>query len=347
MHPYRDFPDKAFWNRAVSNQSVSTLSGLFDGMGALAGARISTAGSCFAQHIGRALRKRGLGYLDLEPAPPFLTADEADRLGYGVYSCRYGNIYTVRQLLQLFQEAHGERTPAEGIWTAGGRHFDALRPGLQPDGFATAEEARALRRAHLAAVREMFARTDIFVFTLGLTEAWQSLADGTVYPLAPGVIAGEYDPARYGFVNFRYPEIRRDFETFLTLLRRIRPGVRVLLTVSPVPLAATASGDHVLVATTQSKATLRAVAGDLAAEHEGVFYFPSYEVITGQPTRHAFYAPDLRNVVQAGVDEVMRHFFADAPGKVAPAPATQQAPADGYDDDADIHCEEALLGKLT
>lgn len=347
MHPYRDFPDKAFWNRAVSNQSVSTLSGLFDGMGALVGQQISTAGSCFAQHIGRALRKRGLGYLDLEPAPPFLTADEADRLGYGIYSCRYGNIYTVRQLLQLFQEAHGERTPCDAIWTAGVRHFDALRPGLQPEGFASAEELRVLRRAHLAAVREMFARTDIFVFTLGLTEAWQSLADGTVYPTAPGVIAGEYDPARYGFVNFRYPEIRRDFETFLTLLRQRRPGVRVLLTVSPVPLAATASGDHVLVATTQSKATLRAVAGDLAAEHEGVFYFPSYEVITGQPTRHAFYAPDLRNVVQAGVDEVMRHFFANAPGAVAPAPAPATTHAHEDDDEGDIHCEEALLGKLT
>ena len=93
----------------MSNRHVSTLTELFDGMGSLEGATIATAGSCFAQHIGRALRGRGLGYLDLEPPPAFLTEDEANRLGYGLYSCRYGNIYTVRQLLQLFQEAHGER----------------------------------------------------------------------------------------------------------------------------------------------------------------------------------------------------------------------------------------------
>lgn len=313
-------------------------------MGPLARAQIATAGSCFAQHIGRALRKRNLGYLDLEPAPSFLTPDEANRLGYELYTCRYGNIYTVRQLLQLFQEAHGTRQPLDGIWTTKGRHFDALRPGLQPDGFETEDEVRVLRDAHLAAVREMFARADIFVFTLGLTEAWESLEDGTVYPSAPGVIAGDYDPKRYGFVNFRYPEVYRDFETFLHLLRQCKPGVRVLLTVSPVPLAATASGDHVLVATTQSKATLRAVAGDLAAEHDDVFYFPSYEVITGQPTRHGFYAPDLRNVVQAGVDTVMQHFFAPEPEIAPPAPSAPAPPdvAAGYE-----YCEEALLGKLS
>ncbi len=344
MHPYRQFPERAFWNRAVSNRHVSTLSELFDGIGPLANARIATAGSCFAQHIGRALRGRGLGYLDLEPAPSFLTTDEAERLGFGIYSCRYGNIYTVRQLLQLFQEAEGTRQPQDWVWTAKGRYFDALRPGMQSEGYETADEARVLRQAHLAAVRKMFGLADVFVFTLGLTEAWQSLEDGTVYPTAPGVIAGEHDPARYGFINFRYPEVREEFETFLTLLRARKPGVRVLLTVSPVPLAATASGDHVLVATTQSKATLRAVAGDLAAEHDDVFYFPSYEVITGQPTRHGFYAPDLRSVVQAGVNEVMRHFFAAGPE--VPVPATGQAvPQEataGYE-----FCEEALLGKLS
>ncbi len=343
MHPYERVPDRAFWSRAVSNRHVSTLTELFDGMGSLEGATIATAGSCFAQHIGRALRGRGLGYLDLEPPPAFLTEDEANRLGYGLYSCRYGNIYTVRQLLQLFQEAHGERKPQDAIWTAKKRHFDALRPGLQPNGFASPDEVRVLRGAHLAAIRQMFARADVFIFTLGLTEAWQSLLDGTIYPSAPGVIAGDYDPQRYGFVNFRYPEVRGDFETFLTLLRQRKPGVRVLLTVSPVPLAATASGDHVLVATTQSKATLRAVAGDLADEHDDVFYFPSYEVITGQPARHGLYAPDLRNVVQAGVDTVMQHFFA-AEGKAAlPAAPSPAAPeiASGYE-----YCEEALLGDL-
>ena len=84
MHPYERVPDRAFWSRAVSNRHVSTMTELFDGMGSLEGATIATAGSCFAQHIGRALRGRGLGYLDLEPPPAFLTEDEAKKQGVSV-----------------------------------------------------------------------------------------------------------------------------------------------------------------------------------------------------------------------------------------------------------------------
>jgi hypothetical protein len=350
-HPYTTMHDRAFWNRSVSNRHVSDLADLFENNLIGPDTRVATAGSCFAQHIGRALRQRGLGYLDLEPAPSILTTSEADHLGYGVYSCRYGNIYTARQLVQLFAEAHGYRQPDELLWQKGDRWFDALRPGLQPEGFGAAEEVVVLRQAHLAAVKKMFATADVFVFTLGLTEAWESVSDGTIYPTAPGVIAGRYDPASYRFVNFNYPEIRADLEHFLDMAKAVNPRLRILLTVSPVPLAATASDSHVLVATTYSKSTLRAAAGDLAtARPAEVTYFPSYEIITGQPGRHGFYAPDLRNVVQAGVDEVMRHFFA-IPAGAGPAERSRTNVEEGHssqkvDHAGYEHCEEVLLGRL-
>ena len=52
-----------------------------------------------------------------------------------MYSARYGNIYTVRQLLQLAQEVAGNWTPKNYIWEKNGRFFDALRPGIEPNGF--------------------------------------------------------------------------------------------------------------------------------------------------------------------------------------------------------------------
>ncbi|WP_428660504.1 GSCFA domain-containing protein [Reyranella sp.] len=52
--------------------------------------------------------------------------------------------------------------------------------------------------------------------------------------------------------------------------KRRRPGVRFLLTVSPVPLKASASQNHVLAATTYSKSVLRAVAGQLADTYDDV-----------------------------------------------------------------------------
>ena len=342
-HPYADLEDRAFWRKAVAAEHATMLKALFDGMPDITNMKIATAGSCFAQHIGRALRNRGLKYMDYEPAPTFLNAAQADRLGYGVYSCRYGNIYTVRQLRQLFDEAFGLRTPIDGYWTKDGRVFDALRPGVEPGGFGSLDEARSLRIAHLRNVQSLLRSVDLFIFTLGLTECWVSTQDETAYPIAPGVQAGQFVPERYQFRNFRYPEIQQDMVGFIEAVRHINPEARFLLTVSPVPLAATASGNHVLVATTYSKSVLRSVAGDLAADIPGVFYFPSYEIITGQPARHMYYNPDLRTVCKAGVTEVMRHFFEGTPSVASTpiqsnTPAVAQADVEGFE-----HCDEILL----
>jgi hypothetical protein len=309
---------------------------MFEGVKGIEGLKIATAGSCFAQHIGRALKQRGLSYVDYEPPPEFLTPEAAEQHGYGIYSCRYGNIYTVRQLLQLFQESFGERRPETVIWEASGRFYDRLRPAVLPGGTATAEEIDVLRAAHLAAVNRMFLEVDLFVFTLGLTEAWINKSDGTVFPTAPGVIAGRFDPAETQFKNFRYQEILGDLEKFLDVLARVNSKCRVLLTVSPVPLAATATGDHVLVASTYSKCVLRAVAGDIARDRSNVTYFPSYELITGPQARYAYFNPDLRTVAASGVSEVMRHFFGSFADRGSNG-SYEPSPIVGYE-----HCEEML-----
>lgn len=323
--PYSHQPERAFWSRAVAMKHATEISGLFDGIPRLASAKFATAGSCFAQHMGRALKAHGLHYMDYEPAPPFLYAKAAyydppppildaknlSCFGYGIYSCRYGNIYSARQLRQLFEEAFGRRRPQDAIWVKGERYYDALRPGVEPNGFGSAEELEAMRSSHLSRVRALFTDLDVFVFTLGLTETWVSARDGTAYPIAPGVMAGEYDPSEHRFENFRYNDVYEDLFGFIEGLRAVNPLAKLLLTVSPVPLAATATSNHVLLATTYSKSVLRSVAGDFAADFADVYYFPSFEVITGQPAHHMYYSPDLRTVCQAGVDEVMRHFFSD------------------------------------
>jgi hypothetical protein len=354
-NPYSDRPERAYWRRAVAAQHVTQLKDLFDGIPGYSNAKFATAGSCFAQHLGNALRANKLNYMDYEPAPTFLYEKEAPletspplaglaevgAFGYGVYSCRYGNIYTVRQLKQLFDEAFGRRRSVDAIWLSGDRRYDALRPGVEPTGFGSHAEVEALRSSHLSKVRALFADLDVFVFTLGLTEAWVSAQDDTVYPIAPGVIAGDYDPRKYRFVNYRYNDIYDDLVCFIEDLRVINPSASILLTVSPVPLAATATDNHVLVATTYSKAVLRSVAGDVASDLPAVYYFPSYEVITGQPTRHMYYNPDLRTVCQAGVNEVMRHFFkSDTVNRNTEASPSKQIDAIplGFE-----HCEESLL----
>jgi hypothetical protein len=54
----------------------------------------------------------GFNYFVAEQAQG-LSPEQARANGYGVFSARYGNIYTVRQLLQLFERAHGHFAPVE------------------------------------------------------------------------------------------------------------------------------------------------------------------------------------------------------------------------------------------
>lgn len=275
----------------------------------------------------------------MEPRPDFVPEADAKRFGYETYSCRYGNVYTTRQLFQLAEEALGKRRPADVVWMKNGRYFDALRPSVDPVGYESKEDILKLRRHHLDAVARMFKALDVFVFTMGLTEAWVSRMDGAVYPTAAGTIIGEHDPEKYEFKNFRYTEIFDDMMEFIKLLRTVNAHARVLLTVSPVPLNATASPDHVLVATARSKSVLRAVAADLAEDIPGVFYFPSYEIITSHPGRGMFFEPDLRNVNDAGVNLVMKHFF-----QAINAVEVKIDPED--DDDGEVICDEAVLDKF-
>ncbi len=91
----------------------------------------------------------------------------------------------------------------------------------------------------------------------------------------------------------------------------LNASIRLLnfyLTVSPVPLTATASKEHVLVATTYSKSILRSAAGELSLSRDDVDYFPSYELISQPPTFGKFYESNLRSVKPEGVDYVMKHF---------------------------------------
>jgi hypothetical protein len=303
-------PPERFWRSGVSESHPLTVENLYRKKFAVAQSdKIATAGSCFAQHVSNHLRQNGFTVMDAEPPPPALSEESARSFGYSIYSARYGNIYTVRQLLQLARDAQSGAADASDVWEKDGRYYDALRPNIEPQGFDSVEEALALRRQHLASVRDMFAQMDVFIFTLGLTEAWVDKRSGRVYPTAPGTIAGDYDPGIHEFHNFGFNEIYDDFVEFFRLVRASNPNFRTILTVSPVALTATASDDHVLLATTYSKSLLRGVAGALSKKFRRIDYFPSYEVIASPWSRGFFYESNMRSVSPAGVAAVMRIFF--------------------------------------
>ena len=299
-HPYSEIPPHQRWRAAMAHTAAGDVDPVVAMPFRIARhEKVATAGSCFAQHIGRHLAARGFTRLVTEPAHPIVPEATANAMQYSVYTARYGNIYTTRQALQLLRRAYGTFTPREEPWTDGnGRWFDPFRPAIQPGGFTSREELEADRAQHLRAVRAMFESADVLVFTLGLTEAWVSRDEGAVFPVCPGVSGGTFDAERYAFVNFTADEVLADLRAFLAEARAVRPELRVVVTVSPVPLAATAEARHVWTSTTYSKAALRVVAEAIAKEPYTA-YFPSYEVITSPASRGAYYTDDLRTVYGA------------------------------------------------
>ena len=308
-HPYSEAPAYRRWRSAIAGVVPNRIDPVVDFPFTLSATdRIMTAGSCFAQHIARHLSTRGFHFLETESAHPLLSHTTAQAHSYGIYTARYGNIYTGRQLLQLLRRAYGRLVPVEDVWQRQGHFYDPFRPAIQPDGFASMEEYQADRQQHFAAVRQAFETLDCLVFTLGLTETWHSRQDGAVFPVCPGTVAGEFDPLLHAFSNHSVDEVVADMHAFITELRDINPKATLILSVSPVPLAATAEDRHVLVATAYSKAVLR-VAADTLARISGVIYFPAYEIITGAFSRGGYFADDLRSIREEGVCHVMDVFF--------------------------------------
>lgn len=318
-NPYASAPKVQFWKASVASVQPGELDPVVSPRFQISPEdKVATAGSCFAQHIARTLKSSGFNYFVPESAPAGMSDEVAHALNYGVFSARFGNIYTVKQLRQLIERVEGEFVPRLSAWESrsAGRVVDPFRPQIVPEGFEDEESLLAARDEHFAAVRAMLREMDVFVFTLGLTEGWRARFDGAVLPLAPGVAGGTLDYDEYEFVNFAVDDIRSDMHAVISSLRSMNPACRVLLTVSPVPLIATFEPRHALVATTYSKSVLRVVADEMWRSYDHVDYFPSYEIITGSYNRGAYFGDDLREVTEAGVAHVMRTFMRHYTGAV-------------------------------
>jgi hypothetical protein len=141
-----------------------------------------------------------------------------------------------------------------------------------------------------------------------------------------------------------------DLTQALTFIKDRNASARFIVTVSPVPLKATAAPKSVLVSTTLSKAILRVAAEVVTSSRPDAAYFPSYEIITGAHARGAYFESDLRSVTDAGVAHVMRLFLAHytegghSPELTADVPTSPSASyIEKMRQTAAVICEEELL----
>lgn len=343
-NPYESLPEKSFWKKAIASKSMFDVEDLWDPKFKIRPrSKVSTFGSCFAQHIGNALKSRGFNWFVTEKPPESLSIENAKKFNYGVFSSRTGNIYTTSLLRQWAEWALGENDVPDEVWEDKGRFYDPFRPRIEPNGFSSIDELKASQQQTLKSFERCIKESNFFVFTLGLTESWVNVEHGYEYPMCPGTAAGEFDESLHKFKNQHFSEILQNLKSAMDLMRRENKSLRFILTVSPVPLTATKSGNHVLVATMESKSILRAVAGQLSNNNRYVDYYPSYEIINSPVFKGVFFEPNQRGVNPLGVSFVMDHFFSCQKKKFGVNAKRENGKNVKNDKSHDVICEEEIL----
>lgn len=235
-------------------------------------------GSCFAEEIRRALETE-IGPAQVGPDYRAVRFDPARASVDALPDHNHLNTYNAFSVLQEIERILGLWTPApEDCWQVNNRLQCPYRRLV----FADTPETFAEVCAELDRVlREGFAAADHFIFTFGMTEVFLNKASGKVANQKPGCGLGG-GATETTFHQASFAENLTAALRLIDLIQAAKPQARIFVTVSPVPLKRTFSGQDVAVANTPSKATLRAVLAEAAAARPNVHYFPSYEAVIAE-----------------------------------------------------------------
>lgn len=265
--------------------------------------RIFALGSCFARHVEGALSSLGFAVESLTS-----DFDEFEVRGPKNTPIGFMNKYNTES---IYNELHwalepGAEFPAEGLVQL---EQDLWSDPHTSPAFGHSGRDVALRRHQLMTdVVRRVADCRVVVITLGLVETFFDTVTGLHTNSTPPL---NVQRERFRFRILSHERLAEGLERIHQILtERGHPDLHVVVTVSPVPLDATFSGDDVVVANMFSKSVLRAVAGQWAAQHDNVHYFPSYEIVMNSRREDAW-ERDGRHVRFDLVHHVMT-LFAEA-----------------------------------
>jgi tetratricopeptide (TPR) repeat protein len=121
---------------------------------------------------------------------------------------------------------------------------------------------------------------DVFILTLGVAPAFFDRATSEFVLPRPTALNSRVLAEKY---VFRTTSVKENVENVLYLLdfvRQISPGIKVIVTVSPVPLIASFEHESAVQADCLSKSTMRLVAHEVVNNSgiSNILYWPSFEV---------------------------------------------------------------------
>jgi hypothetical protein len=258
---------------------------------------IASIGSCFAEEFAYYMIGKKFNYLRAEKS----------RLGA---SANWGRVYTIPNLSQIIDYSLDkayllviEKTERRSSKKEEKGWFDPLRD-LSPI-HQDQENARREIQSHREASLKVFKEARILVITLGQNEGWHDQTHGLIWAQRPPADLLAAQPGRFTFRTFKPPIILELMKNSLTKLFTLNPGMRVILTVSPVPAFATFHKKSVITDSFANKCLLRLIADEITEEFKGkVYYFPSFEIVLAY--NPFSYRADNRHVMNRSLKQIFK-----------------------------------------
>jgi hypothetical protein len=262
--------------------------------------RVFALGSCFARGVEGALASLGVDVASRTDAFDHLPMRA---IGWPIdYTNKY-NTEAIRNELRWALEP-GNPFPSSAL-----QH---LPDGRWLDPYASSNLEYANKKTTLewhgllSDLTGKISECRIVVITLGLIETFFDTKTGLYTNTTPHLGA---EPDRFRFRVLSFERVMEGLEDIYRLIASYgHPGAEIVVTVSPVPVGATFTGQDVVLANTFSKSVLRAAAGEWTLHHENVHYFPSYEIVMNSD-RSVVWEKDGRHVRPPFVRQIMDLFI--------------------------------------
>lgn len=266
---------------------------------------VYTIGSCFARNVELHLHALGVPIASrFREQKRWVTEDRPN-------DAAILNRFTVTSIMtEALSIADPDWLGERLLYDGGGeRAWDAyFSPG---QALMSRQTKLEIRKEVLSYQQDFVRRCGAVFVTLGLSEAIHDNVDQLDINGLPAL--GRHWNAANGH-RFEGRVIGADealssLEAMRDAIRGIAPpDLKFIITVSPVPLAATFTGTDIVAANLLSKATLRVAAARFAERHDDVDYFPSYEMALHSRTNLAF-KDDKRHVQNKMVHHIVCEFL--------------------------------------
>lgn len=235
---------------------------------------ILTTGSCFADQFGQWMKNNKFDLL----VNPFGTT--------------YNPISIHKNLLDSLTLSFDEQlfVDRSGIWY----HFN-----FNSKWWGTEKQALKTSIHHIQQqVFQRINKMNVLIITYGTAWVYHHKKQNCIVANCHKIPATEFEKQL-----LRVEDITASFGELYTSLQKLRPGVRIIVTVSPVRHM-----KDTLVLNSVSKASLRLACHALTNQFENVEYFPSYEIMMDDLRDYRFYDRDKIHPTEEALDYISGKF---------------------------------------